>query len=100
MHSHLANHVFPIWIIVSDKLHKAVKQTGVKDVAIAGGVSANSALQNALENTGEKCGWRVYIPKLGYSLDNAAMVAVTGYYKYLQQDFATQDFAPYAKVTV
>ncbi len=86
--------------ILMDKLHKAVKQTGVKDVAIAGGVSANSALQNALEEAGKKYGWRVYIPKLGYSLDNAAMVAVTGYYKYLQQNFAAQDFAPYAKVTV
>ncbi|MBS9768620.1 MAG: tRNA (adenosine(37)-N6)-threonylcarbamoyltransferase complex transferase subunit TsaD [Flavobacteriaceae bacterium] len=86
--------------ILMDKLLKAVKQTGVKDVAIAGGVSANSALQKALEEAGEQYGWRVYIPKLGYSLDNGAMVAVTGYYKYLSKDFASQDFTPYAKVTV
>lgn len=86
--------------ILMNKLKKAVKQTGVRDVAIAGGVSANSALQKALVETGCKYGWDVYIPKLGYSLDNAAMVAVTGYYKYLKKEFASQDFVPYAKVSV
>ncbi|PVX49381.1 O-sialoglycoprotein endopeptidase [Balneicella halophila] len=86
--------------ILMDKLIKAVNRTGVKHVAIAGGVSANSALQRALQDAHKKYGWQIYIPKLGYSLDNAAMVAVTGYYKYLKQDFATQDFVPYAKVTV
>lgn len=86
--------------ILMEKLLKAVKQTGVKQVAIAGGVSANSALQKALEEAGSKHGWQVYIPKLGYSLDNAAMVAVTAYYKYLDKNFASQDLVPYAKVTV
>lgn len=86
--------------ILMEKLVKAVKQTGVKDVAIAGGVSANSALQKAMEEARDKYGWNIYLPKLGYSLDNGAMVAVTGYYKYLRKDFASQDFVPYAKVTV
>lgn len=86
--------------ILMEKLLKAVVQTGVRDVAIAGGVSANSELQKVLLNIGKQNDWRVYIPKLGYSLDNAAMVAVTGYYKYLNKDFASQDFVPYAKVTI
>lgn len=86
--------------ILMEKLLKAVAQTGVRDVAIAGGVSANSELQKVLLNIGKQNDWRVYIPKLGYSLDNAAMVAVTGYYKYLNKDFASQDFVPYAKVTI
>lgn len=86
--------------ILMHKLFKAVQQTGVKDVAIAGGVSANSCLQQALLEAGEKYGWRIYIPQLGYSLDNAAMVAITGYYKYLSNEFSGQDFTPYAKVSV
>lgn len=86
--------------ILMQKLQKAIKETGVVDVAIAGGVSANSALQEAVLQLGEKSNKRVYIPKLGYSLDNAAMVAVTGYYKFLKKEFASQDFVPYAKVVV
>lgn len=86
--------------ILMQKLQKAIKETGVVDVAIAGGVSANSALQEAVLQLGEKSNIRVYIPKLGYSLDNAAMVAVTGYYKFLKKEFASQDFVPYAKVVV
>lgn len=86
--------------ILMQKLLKAIKQTKVKDVAIAGGVSANSALQNAVQDMGKQNGLRVYIPKLGYSLDNAAMVAITGYYKFLKKEFASQDFVPYSKVKV
>lgn len=86
--------------ILMHKLLLAVKQTGVKDVAIAGGVSANSGLQEALVQASKKYAWKIYIPKLGYSLDNAAMVAVTGYYKYLNREFAEQNFTPYAKVSV
>lgn len=86
--------------ILMEKLRKAVKETAVKDVAIAGGVSANSALQKAMYDASEKYGWRVFIPKLGYSLDNAGMVAITAYFKFLKNDFASQDFVPFAKVTL
>lgn len=64
-------------------LKKAVEQTGVKEVCIAGGVSANSGLRNALQITGEKLGWRTHIPDFAYCTDNAAMIAITGYYQYL-----------------
>lgn len=86
--------------ILMEKLQKAVKETAVTDVAIAGGVSANSALQKAMYDASAKYGWRVFIPKLGYSLDNAGMVAITAYFKFLKNDFASQDFVPFAKVTL
>lgn len=86
--------------ILMEKLQKAVIETGVKDVAIAGGVSANSGLQTAMYRASEKYGWRVFIPKLGYSLDNAGMVAITGYFKFLKNEFTSQDFVPFAKVTL
>ncbi|MEI6900824.1 MAG: tRNA (adenosine(37)-N6)-threonylcarbamoyltransferase complex transferase subunit TsaD [Bacteroidota bacterium] len=83
--------------ILIQKLKMAAEQTGVKQVAIAGGVSANSSLREQLLKTGEVLGWQVYIPKLAYSTDNAAMIAITGYYKYLKGDFAEQTSAPYAR---
>lgn len=86
--------------ILMEKLQKAVKETAVTDVAIAGGVSANSALQKAMYDASAKYGWQVFIPKLGYSLDNAGMVAITAYFKFLKNDFASQDFVPFAKVTL
>lgn len=77
--------------IVSILLHKLVKasrETGIQQIAIAGGVSANSGLRNALQQYGEKHGWQTYIPKFEYCTDNAAMIAMTAWYKYLAGDFA------------
>ena len=83
--------------ILMEKLRMAVKQTGIRQVAIAGGVSANSGLRNALYTIGEAESWKVFIPKLSYSTDNAAMIAITGYYKFLANDFADQSATPYAR---
>ena len=83
--------------ILLDKLNKASKMTGIREIAIAGGVSANSALRQALIDAHEIKGWNVFIPKLAYSTDNAAMIAVTGYFKYLNKDFADQTAKAYAR---
>ena len=69
--------------ILMNKLRKAVKQTGIKHVAGAGGVSANNGLRNAFHDHAKKYGWTIYIPKFSYTTDNAAMIGITGYYKYL-----------------
>ena len=84
--------------ILLRKLRKAVRQTGVKEVAIAGGVSANSGLRNGLIEMGKKEGWDTHIPKFEFCTDNAAMIAVTGYYKYLRGEFAAQDVSPAARM--
>ena len=73
--------------ILMSKLKKAAKQTGIKQIAIGGGVSANSGLQKAVHAEAARSGWEVFIPRLGFSLDNAGMVAVTGYYKYFAGQF-------------
>ena len=73
--------------ILMNKLRKAVKDTGIKHVAVAGGVSANNGLRNAFREHADKYGWDIYIPKFSYTTDNAAMIAITGYYKYLDKDF-------------
>jgi len=83
--------------ILLNKVKKAAKQTGVNQIAIAGGVSANSGLRTALANLGEKHHWQVFIPKFEYCTDNAAMIAMTAYYKYQVQDFVGQDIAPLAR---
>ncbi len=83
--------------ILMEKLIKASKEMGIKEVALAGGVSANSGLRNALAAMVEKRGWKTYIPQLSYTTDNAAMIAITGYYKYLKGEFASQDAVPYAR---
>ncbi|MCK5028204.1 MAG: tRNA (adenosine(37)-N6)-threonylcarbamoyltransferase complex transferase subunit TsaD [Bacteroidales bacterium] len=83
--------------ILMDKLEKAVKQTGIKKIAIAGGVSANSGLQNAMKDRAVKYGWDIFIPDFKFTTDNAAMIAITGYYKYLNKEFASQDIAPLAR---
>ena len=74
--------------IVLDKLKKAVKQTGIKTIAIGGGVSANSGIRNILLEAEKKHHWKVHIPKFEYTTDNAAMIGITGYYKYLNNDFS------------
>jgi N6-L-threonylcarbamoyladenine synthase len=83
--------------ILMDKLQKAAKDLSIKEVAVAGGVSANSGLREAFEQAKERFGWNIYIPKFGYTTDNAAMVAISGYYKYLEKDFCPIDAAPYAR---
>lgn len=83
--------------ILMNKLVKASKQTGIKTVAIAGGVSANSGLHDAMRRLADKYRWKIFIPRLSYSTDNAAMVAVAGYYKFLRGEFASQSLTPYAR---
>jgi len=75
----------------------ASKKTGIKEIAIAGGVSANSLMRKKLIETGEKLNWNVYIPELAYTTDNAAMIAIAGYFKYLIKDFSDQRITPYAR---
>src|SRR6056297_3026697 len=84
--------------ILMDKFHKAVKQTGVKEVAVAGGVSANSGLRSALEKYAKEEKLGLFVPKFSYTTDNAAMIAITGYYKYQQKIFAAQDITPQARM--
>jgi N6-L-threonylcarbamoyladenine synthase len=83
--------------ILMNKLRKAAKETGIKQVAIAGGVSANSGLRQAMLNEQQASGWKVFIPKFEYSTDNAAMIAITGYYKYLKGDYASQSTIPFTR---
>ena len=84
--------------ILIKKLKKAARQTGIKEIAIAGGVSANSGLRAALETTGRKEGWTTYVPKFEFCTDNAAMIAVAGYYKFLKGEFAGQEVGPDARM--
>jgi N6-L-threonylcarbamoyladenine synthase len=83
--------------ILIKKLRKASQMTGIKEVAIAGGVSANSGLRAELQKTGKKENWKTYIPGMEYCTDNAAMIAITGYYKFLKGEFSGQDVAPTAR---
>lgn len=86
--------------ILLNKVKKAAKITGVKNIAIAGGVSANSGLRNSLLEMGEQYKWNVFIPKFEYCTDNAAMIAIAGYQKYLKGEFVGQDIAPMARMSV
>ncbi|MES2890726.1 MAG: tRNA (adenosine(37)-N6)-threonylcarbamoyltransferase complex transferase subunit TsaD [Bacteroidota bacterium] len=83
--------------ILINKLRKAAKETGINDVCIAGGVSANSGLRKALRETGEQLGWRTFIPAFEYCTDNAAMIAITAYYKFLEKDFVSLNVSPTAR---
>jgi len=85
--------------VLLSKLKRASRETGIHEIAIAGGVSANSALRNEITLLTKKMNWNVYIPKLQYSTDNAAMIAIAGYFKYLNNDFASQQLTPYSKST-
>lgn len=85
--------------ILIKKIKKAVQQTGIKNICIAGGVSANSGLRSALQETGEKLGWKTYIPVFEYCTDNAAMIAITAHYKFLDQQFIDLDASPSARAT-
>lgn len=83
--------------ILMNKLVKASRETGIKEICIAGGVSANSGLRKALETYGVEHGWNVYIPKFEYCTDNAAMIAITAHYKYLAGEFSPLDTVPTAR---
>ena len=84
--------------ILLKKLTKATHQTGIREVAIAGGVSANAGLRKTLEEMGRQEGWQVYIPRFEYCTDNAAMIAMAAHYKFLAQDFTDQSVSPLARM--
>jgi N6-L-threonylcarbamoyladenine synthase len=86
--------------ILFDKLKKAVKDTGIKNIAIAGGVSANSEIRKVLKASEEKFGWTTYIPKFEYTTDNAAMIAIVGYLKYLENNFSEENTTATARLKV
>jgi N6-L-threonylcarbamoyladenine synthase len=86
--------------ILIDKLKLASNQTGIKHIAIGGGVSANSGIRNALKKGEQKFGWTAYIPKFEFTTDNAAMIAIVGYLKYLDDDFAKQDVSASARLKI
>lgn len=83
--------------ILMNKLKRAAKQTGIREITVAGGVSANSALREALRENAVKYRWNLVIPKFEYTMDNAAMIAITGYYKYLNKEFSGQNVVPFAR---
>ena len=85
--------------ILLNKLVKASKETGIKEIAIAGGVSANSGLRKGIEEMGRRRKWNTYLPPIKFTTDNAAMIAVSGYYNYLQGNTAPLDIAPVARLS-
>ena len=84
--------------ILLNKLQKAARAYGIKDIALAGGVSANTGLRLGLQAMAEKNGWNSFIPKMEYCTDNAAMIAIAGYHKYLKGEFIGQNVAPMARM--
>ncbi len=86
--------------ILMKKLRQAAKDLKIKQVAVAGGVSANSGLRQAFQDHARRYGWKVYIPKFSFTTDNAAMIAITGYFKFLDKDFCPMELPAYSRVTV
>lgn len=86
--------------ILMKKLRRAAKDKHIRQVAVAGGVSANNGLRNAFREHAAKYGWDIFIPKFGYTTDNAAMIAITGYYKYLDNEFCSMDQPAYSRVAL
>ena len=86
--------------ILIDKLKLASQETGIKRIAIGGGVSANSGIRAALMAGEKQFGWKTYVPKFEYTTDNAAMIAIVGYLKYLEQDFTTQEITASARLKI
>jgi len=86
--------------VLMDKLRLATKDLSIKEVAVAGGVSANSGLRAAFEDHARRYGWKIHIPPFGYTTDNAAMIAITGYFKYQDGDFCPMDAAPFSRVVM
>lgn len=84
--------------ILMNKLRRAVKKTGIRQVALAGGVSANSGLREAIRVEASRLGWEIFIPPVAYTTDNAAMIAITGYFRYLKRAFASDEIAPVARM--
>ena len=84
--------------ILMKKLRQAVKDTGIKQVAVAGGVSANNGLRNAFHDHARRYGWKIFIPKFSYTTDNAAMIGITGYFKYLDKEFCDIDAPAFARM--
>ncbi|MCH5177017.1 MAG: tRNA (adenosine(37)-N6)-threonylcarbamoyltransferase complex transferase subunit TsaD [Prevotellaceae bacterium] len=84
--------------ILMKKLRLAAKETGIRRVAVAGGVSANTGLRNAFHDHARRYGWKVFIPKFSYTTDNAAMIGITGYFKYQDKDFCTIDAPAFARM--
>ncbi len=91
---------FTILEILMDKLKLAVKQTGIKQIAIGGGVAANSGIRSRLKQAEQELGWKTYIPKFSYCTDNAAMIGIVGYLKFLEEDFAEQNIAAKARYKI
>jgi len=86
--------------ILLDKFTKAIKQTGIKHIAVAGGVSANSEIKYQLELLAKQMKLKLFVPSFGFTTDNAAMIAISGYYKYLEKDFSTLDVVPQARYSI
>jgi N6-L-threonylcarbamoyladenine synthase len=86
--------------ILMDKLLKASKDFKIKEIAVAGGVSANTGLREAFHNYAERYGWKIHIPPFAFTTDNAAMVAISGYYKYVKQEFCAMDAVPFSRVVI
>lgn len=89
---------YTIISILMNKLRRAVKHTGIREIALAGGVSANSGLRQALQDEGEKSRWKLHLPPLRFTTDNAAMIGITGYYKFMAGEFASDEIAPMARM--
>lgn len=86
--------------VLMSKVTQASRETGIKTIAVAGGVSANSGLREALLDAAKKHDWEMHIPPFKFTTDNAAMIAITGYYKYMKGEFASHDAVPYSRVTL
>jgi len=86
--------------ILMDKLRRAVKDTQINRVAVAGGVSANNGLRNAFREHAQKYGWEIFIPKFSYTTDNAAMIGINGYFKYLDKQFCSINAPAFSRVTI
>jgi N6-L-threonylcarbamoyladenine synthase len=86
--------------VLMNKLKKAALETGIRTIAVAGGVSANSGLRKTLHREAEKNEWKMHIPSVKFATDNAAMIAIAGYYKYLKGEYTAQDAVPYSRVTL
>ena len=84
--------------VLLKQLARAAKEYDIRDIAIAGGVSANSGLRNGVVEEGRKRGWRTFVPEFKFTTDNAAMIAVAGYYHYLNGDFSSLDVSPVARI--
>ena len=82
------------------RLRQASDQTGIKSIAIAGGVSANSGLRTGLLTLGESLGWKIFIPEFQYCTDNAAMIAITAHHKFLKSEFCSLDVVPLARMPI